>query len=253
MTLLADLTNLTGTELLLLSGITFLAAMVRGFSGFGLSAVVMASAIFILPPLALIPMLWFLEMAGSLAMFKGGLADAHRPTAKGLIIGSGLGLPIGLLLNLQLPTDTSKAVALTILIVLALSQLFKLRLPFLATTAGTYGAGLVAGIITGFSGAGGMFIALYMLSRQLDPRTMRGTLSIYLLGAGIIGLTTHLLIGTMDQVAVARGLFFIIPTLIGLYVGRALFIPRLEPYYKPFCLTLLLGLASLGLLRTVSN
>lgn len=253
MNLLADLTNLTGTELLLLSGIIFLAAMVRGFSGFGLSAVVMASAIFILPPIALIPMLWFLEMAGSLAMFKGGLQDADRPTAKGLIIGSGLGLPIGLLLNLQLPTDTSKALALTILIVLALSQLFKMRLPFLATSAGTYGAGLGAGIITGFSGAGGMFIALYMLSRQLDPRTMRGTLSIYLLGAGILGLTTHLVIGTMDQTAVARGLFFIIPTLVGLYAGRALFIPRLEPYYKPFCLTLLLGLASLGLIRTVSN
>jgi len=101
---------------MLLCGITFLAAMVRGFSGFGLSAVVMAAAVFILPPLALIPMLWFLEMAGSLAMFKGGLADADRPTAKGLMIGSGLGLPVGLLLNMQLPTETSKAVALTILI-----------------------------------------------------------------------------------------------------------------------------------------
>lgn len=253
MNLLADLTQLTSTELLLLSGITFLAAMVRGFSGFGLSAVVMAGAVFIIPPIALIPMLWFLEMAGSLAMFKGGIADADKSTAKGLMIGSGLGLPVGLLLNMQLPTETSKIVALTILIVLALTQLFKLRIPYLATTAGTYGSGFGAGIITGFSGAGGMFIALYMLSRQLDPRTMRGTLSIYLLGAGVIGLITHLAIGTMDQTAIARGLFFIIPTLIGLYVGRAFFIPRLEPYYKPFCLTLLLGLASLGLIRTVSN
>ena len=57
----------------------------------------------------------------------------------------------------------------------------------------------------------------------------------------------------MDQSAIARGLFFIIPTLLGLYAGRALFLPRLEPYYKPFCLTLLLGLASLGLIRTVTN
>ena len=78
MNLLADLTNLTQLEVLLLSGIVFVAAMVRGFSGFGLSAVVMAMAVFILPPLALIPMLWFLEMAGSVAMFKGGLADADR-------------------------------------------------------------------------------------------------------------------------------------------------------------------------------
>ncbi|WP_298361674.1 sulfite exporter TauE/SafE family protein [uncultured Litoreibacter sp.] len=253
MNLLADLTNLTTTEVLLLSAIIFVASMVRGFSGFGLSAVVMASAIFILPPLALIPMLWFLEMAGSLAMFKGGMKDADRPTAKGLIIGSACGLPVGLLINMQLATETSKAVALSVLIVLAFGQLAKIRMPFLATTAGTYGSGLGAGIVTGFAGAGGMLIALYMLARNLPARTMRGTLSIYLLGAGVLGLATHLIIGTMDQTAIARGLFFIIPTLLGLYAGRALFIPRLEPYYKPFCLTLLLGLASLGLIRTVSN
>ncbi len=253
MNLLADLTNLTTTEVLLLSGIIFVASMVRGFSGFGLSAVVMASAIFILPPLALIPMLWFLEMAGSLAMFKGGIKDADKPTAKGLIIGSAIGLPVGLLINMQLVTETSKALALSILIVLAISQLAKVKLPFLATTFGTYGTGFGAGVVTGFAGAGGMLIALYTLARDLPARTMRGTLSIYLLGAGLLGIITHILVGTMDQTAIARGLFFIIPTLLGLYAGRALFIPRLEPYYKPFCLTLLLGLASLGLIRTVSN
>ena len=253
MNLLADLTYLTPTELLILSGIVFVAAMVRGFSGFGLSAVVMASAIFILPPLALIPMLWFLEMAGSVAMFKGGVQDADRGTAKGLIIGSALGLPIGLLLTMQLSVQISKAVALSVLIVLAISQLGKLRLRFLATTTGTYGTGLGAGIVTGLAGAGGMLIALYTLARDLPARTMRGTLSLYLMGAGLLGLITHLTLGTMDHTATARGLFFVIPTLLGLYAGRALFIPRLEPYYKPFCLTLLLGLASLGLIRTVSN
>ncbi|MEM7473096.1 MAG: sulfite exporter TauE/SafE family protein [Pseudomonadota bacterium] len=253
MNLLVDLTNLTQTEVLILSGIVFVAAMVRGFSGFGLSAVVMATAVFILPPLALIPMLWFLEMAGSLAMFKGGIQDADKAAAKGLIIGSALGLPVGLLTTMQLATQTSKALALSILIVLAISQLAKVRLPFLATTLGTYGTGFGAGVVTGFAGAGGMLIALYTLARDLPARTMRGTLSVYLLGAGLLGLITHLTIGTMDQTAIARGLFFIIPTLLGLYAGRALFLPRLEPYYKPFCLTLLLGLASLGLIRTVSN
>ncbi|PTX54831.1 hypothetical protein C8N43_3652 [Litoreibacter ponti] len=250
---LAAFTNLTPTELLVLGAVVFVASMVRGFSGFGLSAVVMAAAVFILPPLALIPMLWFLEMAGSLAMFKGGMADADMPTAKGLIIGSAVGLPFGLLLTMQLPVEASKVVALSLLIILAVSQLAKLKLPFLATRVGTYGTGFGAGIITGLAGAGGMFIALYTLARNLPARTMRGTLSIYLLGAGLLGLITHLAIGTMDHTAIARGLFFIIPTLLGLYAGRALFVPRLEPFYKPFCLTLLLGLASLGLIRTVSN
>lgn len=250
---LAALTNLTPANLAALAAIVFVASMVRGFSGFGLSAVVMAGAVFILPPLALIPMLWFLEMAGSLAMFKGGLDDADMPTAKGLVIGSAAGLPAGLLLTMQLPVETSRIVALSVLIVLAASQLARLRLSFLATRTGTYGTGLCAGVITGLAGAGGMFIALYTLARSLPARTMRGTLSIYLLGAGLLGLATHLIIGTMDQTAIARGLIFVVPTLAGLYAGRALFVPRLEPIYKPFCLTLLLGLASLGLARSLPN
>ncbi|WP_090213204.1 hypothetical protein [Litoreibacter janthinus] len=132
-----------------------------------------------------------------------------------------------------------------------LTNLHPAELAFLA------GVVFFAAMVRGFSGfglsAGGMFIALYLLARQLPPRTMRGTLSVYLFGAGALGLLTHMLVGTMDQVAVARGLFFILPTLVGFYVGRALLLPKLEKYYRPFCLTLLLSLASLGLARTVTN
>ena len=253
MTELLSLISLTSFEALTLTAIVFAAALVRGFTGFGLSAVVMALAVFILPPIQLIPMLWFLEMAGSIAMFKGGLADADRPSALRLIIGSAIGLPIGLLITLQLAPETSKALALTLILILAATQLFKLRMPALASPMGTLATGICAGAVTGFAGAGGMIIALYALARNLPSRTMRGTLSLYLFGAGAVGIATHLTIGTMDTTAVARGVYFIIPTLIGLYLGRALFLPRLEPFYKPVCLTLLMGLASLGLFRTVSN
>lgn len=253
MEILFAFTDLTRTEFWALSAIVFAAAMVRGFSGFGLSAVVMAGAVFILPPVALVPMLWFLEMAASLAMFKGGMDTADLPTAIGLTIGGAIGLPFGLGLTLMLPVETSKIVALSLLIVLAIMQLAKLRMPLLATKPGTFGTGIAAGVVTGLSGAGGMLIALYALARQLPPRIMRGTLSIYLLGAGVLGLVTHLLIGTMDQAAIARGLIFIPATLLGLYAGTLFFIERLEPYYKPFCLILLTGLASLGLIRTIST
>lgn len=250
MNALARLTDLAVSELLIVAGICFLAGLVRGFSGFGLSAVVMAAAVLILPPVQLLPVLWFLEMASSLIMMKGGFAEANLGVSKGLIIGSGIGLPLGLMLTLALPVEASKIIALSLLIVLALTQLSKLRLPFLATTPGLYGSGLGAGMITGLSGAGGMFIALYTLARQLPARVMRGTLSIYLLGAGVLGLASHLLIGTMDQSAIYRGLILIPPTLAGILAGRALFVPRFERLYKPVCLSLMIGLASLGLIRT---
>ncbi|MEP5762100.1 MAG: sulfite exporter TauE/SafE family protein [Litoreibacter sp.] len=250
---ISTLTDLTLTQLMALSAIVFVAGMVRGFSGFGLSAVAMAVAVLILPPVQLIPVFWFLEMAGSFAMFKGGMTEADLPTAKGLIIGSGLGLPVGLSLTIALAPETSKTLALSGLLVLAGLQLAKVRLPFLASRAGTLAAGFGGGFSTGIAGAGGMFIALYTLARELPPRTMRGTLSIYLFGAGALGLITHLIAATMDQTAIARGVTLIAPALAGLYVGRLFFIERLTPYYKPACLTLLMSLAMLGLARIIST
>ncbi|SFI22201.1 sulfite exporter TauE/SafE family protein [Jannaschia pohangensis] len=227
----------------------FLAGAIRGFAGFGLSALAMAMLATVIPPIQLIPVFWFLEMSSSLLLMKGGWADADRSIAVTLGITSAIGLPAGLLLSLAIPATTSKTVALSVLIVLALAQLSRLKLPLLATRPGLWGTGLGAGLITGLSGAGGMFIALYTLARQLPARTMRGTLNIYLLGAGTLGLATHLIVGTMTGTAATRGLVLIVPTLIGVFAGRALFVPRYERYYKPLCLTLLIGLAAASLVR----
>jgi len=227
----------------------FLAGAVRGFAGFGLSALAMAMLAVAIPPIQLIPVFWFLEMSASVILMKGGWADADRRTALTLILASSIGLPLGLLISLAIDPVASKTAALSVLIVLALAQLVRLRLPILATGPGTAAMGLSAGIITGIAGAGGMLIALYAMVRDLPARRMRGTLNIYMLGAGCIGLMTHLLVGTMTAQSATRGVLLILPTLAGVFLGKALFTPRWEGYYKPVCLTLLIGLATVGLIR----
>ncbi|MEM7644270.1 MAG: sulfite exporter TauE/SafE family protein [Pseudomonadota bacterium] len=226
-----------------------LAGAVRGFAGFGLSALAMACLATLLPPIQLIPVFWCLEMSASLLLMKGGWADAERATAITLTLAAAIGLPLGLLATMAIPTAASQTVALVILIALAAAQLARLRPTFLATRPGTAATGLGAGLITGLSGAGGLFIALYTLARDLPARTMRGTLNIYMLGAGLLGLATHLGLGTMDRTAATRGVILVLPTLAGVLLGRALFTPRWEPLYKPACLALLLALAMTGLIR----
>lgn len=227
----------------------FLAGMIRGFAGFGLSALAMAILAAFIPPIELIPVFWFLEMSASLILMKGGWADADRPTAVTLVLAAGIGLPLGLLMTLAIESDLSKTVALCLLILMAALQLARIRIPFLATRPGTAATGFGAGIITGLAGAGGLFVALYTLVRDLPARTMRGTLNVYILGGGLVGIVTHLIIGTMDATAVTRGLILTIPALAGVFAGQALFTPRWEGYYKPVCLTLLIGLAAAGLIR----
>ncbi|MFZ7090908.1 TSUP family transporter [Primorskyibacter sp. 2E233] len=230
-------------------GSCFAAGAIRGFAGFGLSALAMAILASFISPVQLLPVFWFLEMAASLILMKGGWADAERTTALTLIVSSALGLPLGLLFSLSLDPGVSKTLALLVLIVLALAQLARLRLLFLATRPGTMLSGFCAGLITGISGAGGMFIAIYALVRGLPARQMRGTLNIYILGGGTLGLISHLVVGTMTGQAALRAVVLIVPTLAGLFLGRALFTPKWEPYYRPVCLGLLISLAAMGLLR----
>ena len=250
MSQLYDLTNLTPSEFWIVFGIVLVAGVVRGFSGFALSALIMATAVVILPPIALIPMLWWLEMSASILMLKGGFADADRPTAYGLVIGSALGWPVGLWLTTSLDVATSKVVALSVIVVLAASQLAKVRLDFLATKVGLYGTGIVAGIVSGLAHVGGMVVAFYVLASNAPARSMRGSLVLYLFLGSLMSMVTLLAFGVMDWSGVSRGLVFAIPTLMGVFLGQQLFTERLAPYYRPFCLTLLVGLASVGLIRT---
>lgn len=250
MSQLYDLTNLTPNEFWIVFLIVLGAGIVRGFSGFALSALIMATAVVILPPIALIPMLWWLEMSASLMMLKGGFVDADRPTAYGLVVGSTLGWPIGLWLTTSIDISTSKVVALVIIAVLAASQLAKVRMDFLATKIGLYGTGVVAGIVSGLASVGGMVVAFYVLASNASARSMRGSLVLFLFLSSLTSMASLLAFGVMDWSGVSRGLIFIVPTTIGVFLGQKLFIERLAPYYRPFCLTLLVGLASAGLIRT---
>ncbi len=247
---MTGLLNLTGGELMFVVSAVFIAGVVRGFSGFALSALVMASTVWIIPPIALIPICWFLEMAASLLMVRGGFREADNSIVIGLVIGSIIGTPLGLALTTALPVETSKLIALVIILILALTQLLNLRLPFLATRPGLYGSGLLAGIVTGLASVGGMVVALYVLARQAPARVMRASLVMFLFLTSLTSFIYLWLYGMMTPETIWRGLLLSVPALAGVVAGKALFRPVFEQYYRPFCLSLLVFLAGLGLVRT---
>ncbi len=242
--------GLTPNELIALGAIAFLAGIVRGFTGFGLSAFALALAVLILPPVALIPLLWWPELFAGLATLKGGWRDGDRSTALILVAGSCIGMIAGLQLTTTIDPDLSSQVALVVLVSLSLLQLFNLRLPGLDTQAGVIVTGLLAGVVTGLAGIGGMVIALFVLARSAPAARMRGTLILFLLFTSVTSFATHLWFGTMTWEASLRGLAFSVPCLIGVALGAAFFIPRWERFYRPVCLTLLTGLGLAALIRS---
>lgn len=246
---LADLTALTPHELWTLTAICFCAGLVRGFAGFALSALIMAGATFILPPVQLIPICAVLEGVASLLMLRGGMLDGNRPMVWRLVGGVAVGTPIGLALTVTLPIDASKAVALTIILALAALQLAKLRIPGLASPIGTYVAGAVSGVVSGLASVGGMVVALFVLAQTAPAASMRATLVLYLAVSMLVSYAWMIVFGMLTEIALWRGLVLTAPVVVGVLLGTLLFTPRWQGYYRPFCLCLLIALAAAGLAR----
>ncbi len=243
-------TDLTGQEFAILTVIVIVAGIVRGFSGFALSAVVMASAVIILPPVQIIPICWWLEMMASVLMAKGGWQEADRGVVWGLVIGSTIGVPFGLMLTTSISPEASKLIVLALIITLALTQLAKIRLAFLATKPGLYGSGFAAGVATGIAGVGGMVIAIYVLSQNAAAAKMRAALVLFLFLGSITSMVMLLWFGVMNSTAAARGTSLALPTTLGVMIGQWMFVPRFAAYYRPICLSLLCALALASIIRT---
>lgn len=243
------ITNLSGQDFAILAIIVTLAGIVRGFSGFALSALVMAAGVLVLPPIELIPICWCLEMAASALMARNGWQEADRRIVFGLVVGSTIGVPFGVLAVQSLSVEASKTVVLTLIIALAATQLAKVRLAYLATQAGVYAAGFVAGIVTGLASVGGMVVALYVLSQDAPAAKMRAALVLFLFISLFTTIITYLITGVMNTQAATRGVALAGFACAGVFIGQRMFTPRLAPYYRPFCLILLSGLAMMGLVR----
>ena len=245
----SEIVQLTEIQFIYCISAIFLAGIVRGFSGFALSAIVVASMAGILPTVELIPMVLVLEAIAGIAMLRGGIRDANMPVVWSLTFGSIIGLPIGLLVTVTLPVEVSRITALFLILFLSSIQLFKFAPNILGTRMALYTAGIVAGIASGIAAVGGMVVALYVLASERDPRSMRGAIVMYLFIGIFTSIFWHLFYGIMDMRAVIRGLVFIPILLVGIFIGFKLFSPKLQNFYKQFCLILLIFISMASLLR----
>jgi uncharacterized membrane protein YfcA len=246
---LLQLTQLSAWEFAIAAGAVFAASLVRGFAGFGLSALIMASLVTIIPPVALIPVCYVLEGAASVIMLRGGWKDADMSVVWGLVIGSVIGLPIGLLATTSIDVDLSKLLALLVILALTLAQFMRFRPRFLATRKGLYASGLTAGVASGLASVGGMVVALFVLARDADAKTMRASLVMYLFIGLFTSLGYLLAYGLMTEQALYRGLVFAPLVLLGVFCGTLFFRPSLVHLYKRVCLLLLMLLCLIGLAR----
>jgi uncharacterized membrane protein YfcA len=242
-------TNLSLQDFLIATVAVLTAGLIRGFAGFGLSAILMASIVTIIPPVSLIPICFILEGVAGVAMLRGGIKNADMTLVWGLAIGSAIGAPIGLYATTSIDVGLSKLIALFIILSLTMALLFNLRPRFLASKSGLYGSGLTAGVVTGLASVGGMVVALYILASEPEAKRIGASLVVFLFLGMFTSLIYLFVYNMMTMQAFWRAAVLSPVILLGVFLGSLLFRPAYEHLYKRVCLLLLISLCITGLSR----
>jgi len=242
----------TGLDLLSLAfclAAVFAAAAIRGFSGFGLSALVVSSISLVLPPAEIVPMTLMMEAVASLRMLPAVRHDLDWKIMGGLLAGAVPAVPLGAWLLASLP-DAAMRGLISLLVLVASLMVWRgivfVRTPGLAAHGAT---GVVSGGMFGAAAVGGLPVVVYLLAGSIPAATTRAVLTLYLMLMGLYGAAVTGAFGLVGAESMWRVALFLPPLFAGVAIGGRKFASASPDSYRRFTLVLLVLLAVAGLAR----
>ncbi len=235
-------------HIFILAACAFLAGLVRGFSGFGLSAVLVASAAFVISPKKIIPTAQTMEIIASIAMIPAVWRDVNWRWLKPLALAYGLSIPIGVAALAYLPTEALRVGGCALLFVASTLLFFNLRPKLPDGFALRFGTGLLAGFFAGASSLGGMVASVMLFAVALPAKELRATLIVLFFGSAIYSLTWGTFHGVVNRETFALAAWLALPLLAGIAVGSRGFSIVSEAQFRKAVLAVLAVLSVAGVI-----
>ncbi|MBL8287992.1 MAG: sulfite exporter TauE/SafE family protein [Rubrivivax sp.] len=245
--------------LLAFSLATVLAAgIVRGFAGFGFSAVSVAGLSLVLSPAKVVPAIFMLEVLASLRQIPAAARDVDRRWLGWLVLGNAVCIPLGIALLAWLPETPLRLLVGLLLLAAAVLQRRGFALGLEATPRVRLATGLVSGLVNGLAAIGGIAVAMLLNASALPPAAMRATMIALFLFTDLYALAWALAQSTAaasDATALLgpqtwRWALWLAPAMLaGIEIGRRLF-GRVSPEaFRRRVLDLLMVVSALTVLR----
>ncbi|MEX2630745.1 MAG: sulfite exporter TauE/SafE family protein [Tistlia sp.] len=224
-----------------------LAAVVRGFSGFGSAMIVMPGLSLIYPPVEALIVFALIETATTLQLLPQGLRDADRRRVLPLALGATLCLPLGWQVIVAVEPETMRraigAVVLLLVALLALGWRYRGALG----RGRIFAVGCASGLLAGSTGMAGPPVILMLMSTPGSAAQVRGSLILFFAWIGLVLLAIFALDGRFDQAALLRAAVLLPFYLAGTWAGMRLFRRSGERHFRWAALVILaaVGLAAL--------
>ncbi len=242
--------DLTPAAMLWLAIAVFGAAFIRGYSGFGFSALVVTASALVTSPLNLVPVVMLLEVAATAGQARGAWASLNGKTLLLLLAGASVAMPASIFFISALDIDIVRLVISIWILAMCACLLAGWSLKARAGTGSTLAVGVVSGIANA-AAVGGLPVALFLAAQSLSAATFRGTMIFYLCAIDVVALPILALNGFVTlQTFVAAAMC--VPLLAaGVWLGGRKFNLAAPENFRRMAVCLLASLAMLGLLKSL--
>ncbi|MCW1917570.1 sulfite exporter TauE/SafE family protein [Rhodobacter sp. KR11] len=226
------------------------AGFVRGYSGFGFSAMTIAASSLVMNPLDFVAVVVVWEAVMTLQAWKGAGADVDWRRVGLLTLGAVLGLPVGLWVLGMISEEAAKALISGYVLVMCLVLLAGWRMKAQAGRVATLTAGIVSGLANA-PGMGGLPVAAFFAAQPMAPAVFRATLVAYFPILDLYSAPLYWYHGMVSLETGKAALIGLPLVLLSNWAGSRHFLTTDPQDFRRFAILLLGGLAALGLLKAV--
>lgn len=233
------LRNVSSSDLVVVAAAVLVAATVYMVAGFGFALLAMPLMTFAIPVERAVVIVALLAISGTSTQAWKHRHHIRRPLATRLVVGSYVGMPIGIVL-LNTIDDRVLRIALGVGVLVATIVLLRdLTLDHVGPRL-DYAMGFLSGAANTSIGTNGPPLVFDLQSRRLRPDEFRGTIGIVFALGNVFSLVLFLLAGKMTGDGLRAAAVALPAWIVGMALGNALQ-PRVpERHFRSLVLGLLL-------------
>lgn len=251
MNLLAPLDGLSPAAIAIMLAGLVLASLARGYSGFGFSALLVASWSLVTNPAKAVALALIMEVTASVFQAFSVWKDIPWKRVGLLIAGAALGTPIGVHLLANTDERLLRMGLAGFIFLAAIALLSGWKLKRRANQLGTAGVGVASGVCNGAVAMGGLPVAIFLTADGDSPKAIRAAVVAYFFLLDIVGLIFLSREGLVDGQSFSLAILCLPVLLVGMWAGGRHFLGATPEGFRRVTLGLLLVLSLIGMARAI--
>jgi uncharacterized membrane protein YfcA len=230
-----------------LAATAFVAALARGFSGFGGALIFVPLASAAIGPRAAAPLLLIIDAVAAAGLIPNAWRHGGRREVATMALGAAAGVPLGTFVLARMDSTLLRWMIVAAVVLLLALLMSGWRCRGAPSPPLTLGVGALSGLFSGAAQVGGPPVVAYWLGGAGSAATVRANLVLYFAVVTVFAAVSYWAEGLLT--APVLGLALVTGPIygLGLYCGSRLFGRASERAFRRICYALIAAAAVLGL------